>query len=201
MLNNIYFNNLGYIESRLPDDLFLKIKKEIFKIKEGSTKEYTTGLTGNGVPKHYSLNKNLNELNEFLQNLIIEFDKEYDYLRHVSVLDKNVPFHFKKPWINFQKKFEFLPHHIHDGIFSYNIWIQIPYDINKEISNGKHASLFEFIYTNILGQTRNHLIKIDKSYEGKIILFPSSLMHGVYPFYTSDEIRISVAGNVHLKSS
>jgi hypothetical protein len=193
MLNKIYFNNLGYIESKLPDDLFLKIKKEIFKIKEGSTKEYITGLTGNGIPKHYSLNKNLKE--------IIEFDKEDDYLRHINILNKNVPFYFEKPWINFQKKYEFLPHHIHDGIFSYNIWIQIPYDIDKEISNGKHASLFEFIYNNILGQTRNHLIKIDKNCEGKIILFPSSLMHGVYPFYTSDEIRISVAGNVHLKVS
>jgi hypothetical protein len=200
MLNTIYFNNLGYIESKLPDNLFLKIKKEISKIKTENIKEYITGLTGNGVPKHYSLNKNLKELNEFLQNLIIEFDKEYDYLKHISILDKNVPFFFKKPWINFQKKYDFLPHHIHDGVFSYNIWIQIPYDIDKELSNGKHASLFEFIYTNTLGQTRNHLLKIDKNYEGKVILFPSSLMHGVYPFYTSDEIRISVAGNIHLKS-
>ena len=75
MLNTIYFNNLGYIESKLPDNLFLKIKKEISKIKTENIKEYITGLTGNGVPKHYSLNKNLKELNEFLQNLIIEFDK------------------------------------------------------------------------------------------------------------------------------
>jgi len=29
-----------------------------------------------------------------------------------------------------------------------------------------------------------------------MIIFPSIIQHGVYPFYTSDEYRISVSGNI-----
>ena len=31
---------------------------------------------------------------------------------------------------------------------------------------------------------------------GKIIFFPSKLNHCVYPFYTSDDTRISISGNI-----
>jgi len=30
-------------------------------------------------------------------------------------------------------------------------------------------------------------------------MFPSQLIHAVYPFYTSDEYRISVSGNIKFK--
>ena len=32
-----------------------------------------------------------------------------------------------------------------------------------------------------------------------ILLFPSEMYHGVYPFYTSDDYRISVSGNFNFK--
>ena len=41
------------------------------------------------------------------------------------------------------------------------------------------------------------LIDVDKSFEGKMLVFPSKLQHLVYPFYTSDEHRITVSGNVN----
>jgi hypothetical protein len=37
---------------------------------------------------------------------------------------------------------------------------------------------------------------VDKEWEGKIALFPAKLNHLVYPFYTSDEPRISISGNI-----
>ena len=38
-----------------------------------------------------------------------------------------------------------------------------------------------------------------KSDEKKIIMFPAGLNHVVYPFYTSDDYRITISGNVHGK--
>ena len=32
--------------------------------------------------------------------------------------------------------------------------------------------------------------------EGTMLFFPAQLQHGVYPFYESDEVRISISGNV-----
>ena len=86
--------------------------------------------------------------------------------------------------------------HNHDGLISYSAWIKIPYDVNEEIKDGKYASCFQFNYTTITGNTFTEIIKVDKSFEGKIMMFPSTLPHCVYPFYTTDDVRISMSGNV-----
>ena len=39
-------------------------------------------------------------------------------------------------------------------------------------------------------------IDVDKSFEGKMLMFPAKLQHLVYPFYTSDKERITVSGNI-----
>ena len=58
------------------------------------------------------------------------------------------------------------------------------------------ASDFEFLYTNILGDIERMDIQMDPEVEGSMFIFPSSLMHQVYPFYNTDEDRISISGNI-----
>ena len=41
-------------------------------------------------------------------------------------------------------------------------------------------------------------LPVDKSWEGKFAIFPSELQHGVNPFYTSDEYRITISNNYFL---
>ncbi|BCU96073.1 MAG: hypothetical protein CM15mV11_1480 [Caudoviricetes sp.] len=41
-------------------------------------------------------------------------------------------------------------------------------------------------------------IPLDKNYEWKMVLFPSRMYHGVNPFYTSDEYRVSISGNLYI---
>ena len=102
-----------------------------------------------------------------------------------------------RPWINYHKKHEFIPTHRHLGVFSYTIWINIPYDSEDEIKQGHdYASCFQFHYIDILGGTRKVTIKLNKNDAGRMLFFPSLLLHQVYPFYTSDETRISISGNL-----
>ena len=42
-------------------------------------------------------------------------------------------------------------------------------------------------------------LNVDKSFEGKMLMFPSKQMHAVNPFYTSDGYRITVSGNLKIK--
>jgi len=51
-----------------------------------------------------------------------------------------------------------------------------------------------------LGNIRSHDLPVDKSYEKKLLLFPATMRHSVYPFYTSDDYRISVSGNFLMKA-
>mgnify|MGYP002624962770 FL=1 len=106
-------------------------------------------------------------------------------------------------WVNYQKKHEFNPIHIHDGLFSFVIWHKIPFKMSDEKARFPHmkekeirAGHFVFLMPNELGQITSHAIAADNEWEGKIALFPASLNHQVYPFYTSDEYRVSISGNI-----
>ena len=106
-------------------------------------------------------------------------------------------------WVNFQSKHEFNPIHIHDGLFSFVIWHKVPYTMEDEkarFPNMKESEVraghFVFLMPNELGNISSHAIPADKEWEGKMALFPASLNHQVYPFYTSDDYRISISGNV-----
>tara|TARA_Y100001938_G_scaffold141718_1_gene211909 strand:+ start:10872 stop:11462 length:591 start_codon:yes stop_codon:yes gene_type:complete len=106
-------------------------------------------------------------------------------------------------WVNFQKKHEFNPIHTHDGVFSFVIWHKVPFTQKDEYArfpNMKEdqikAGHFAFVVTNQMGKVIQHDMCVDNTWEGKMALFPADLNHIVYPFYTSDEYRISISGNV-----
>jgi hypothetical protein len=195
------FPNLYYMESRISDDTLKLLKKEFNNIKNNKNKRkrHITDLTGNGVTFHYELSNKVEKLfiNE-VSFLIKKYAEETNYVKSMCFLTKNVPLALDKPWMNLQKKHEFIPNHVHDGVLSYSCWVNVPYDLDEELKNNErlnYASLFQFSYSNILGIYSNKTLPIDKTWEGKIIIFPAGLTHCVYPFYTSDDYRVSVSGN------
>lgn len=184
--------NLGILTSKIPEDLFKKLKIECFNFL--NKEKMISGLTSNGVPEHYYLEDNNIELFNFLGEWVKNYNKEYDYLKTFKILNKDAPLIFKKPWLNIQKKGEFIPAHTHDGVFSYSIWIQLP-ELNSS-NNNKFSGCFEIQYQNILGERLNKLELLSKKDEGRFLLFPAKLSHCVYPFFDSDELRISISGNI-----
>ena len=67
------------------------------------------------------------------------------------------------------------------------------------IRNEDFKGMFAFFYSEPGGKIFQEAIPVDKKWEGKICLFPASLDHCVYPFYTSDEYRVSISGNLGFK--
>lgn len=123
-------------------------------------------------------------------------------------------------WVNYQKKYEFNPIHNHTGDFSIVVFCKIPYDVEEEknfmpTSSKAHMQLldivktsdlevmrtpnqngnFGFVYSDLLGRAQQSSLILDKTWEGVMLLFPSDLLHYVYPFYTSDEERITISAN------
>jgi hypothetical protein len=108
-------------------------------------------------------------------------------------------------WVNFQKKGEFQPIHNHSGIFSFVIWMDIPYHYKDEAKlpfakSNSHippGGNFSFAFSG--GTTRevkDYMIPMSPEMNGYCCFFPSDLSHEVYPFYTSDKDRISISGNI-----
>ena len=103
-------------------------------------------------------------------------------------------------WINYQSKHEFNPIHVHTGLLSFVLFLQIPYDLTTEENlwgaNIKETSKLQFLSVDPSGQIITASVDVDKSFEGKLVMFSSSKCHQVYPFYTSDDYRITVSGNI-----
>ena len=106
-------------------------------------------------------------------------------------------------WANFQKKHEFNPIHNHTGAVSFTVWVQIPYDIAAEQNlfpkgTVNVTSNFQFVYPGLTERIAMYNFPVARDWEGMIVMWPSWLMHTVYPFYTSDDYRISLAGNIYV---
>jgi hypothetical protein len=194
--------NFGVIHSRLPKQLYDSLMKEILSIKKPKPRgpglfidyENTmiSNLTEKGVSEHYFISeKNTYKIYEVIQKMIDKYKEVFpNYLDGIKYLDRNVPLGFKTPWVNFQKKNEYLPLHEHGGVLSYNIWMKIP-----------TKSIFEYNYNSIIGKNLIHRINLTEKDEGRIVLFPAQLQHVVYPFYNSNKIRMSIAGNILLNTN
>jgi hypothetical protein len=205
------FNNLGYILVDIPNELKQILLEESDEIQENFTKAIPrqSDLAGH-MAHEYTLVKCQPMLENFVIQLTINYDQDYHNLDLIDYCTDSVPLIMKNPWINYQSKYEFNPVHNHKGVMSFVAWLKIPYDLETEFEQGPGKlrgkgrqlnSTFTFLYVGASGQIATHTINVDKSYEGKMILFPAKLMHCVYPFYTSDDYRISVSGNVMLDTS
>jgi hypothetical protein len=201
-----YHTQLLYVKSKVSDNILRQVKEEAKYIlkNESEFKKYNKGLAGN-IEKEYSVQKS----SKILENEIIALANEH--YKQMNK-DENYPhWNLTGMWINFQKKHEHNPLHDHTGNLSFVMWVQIPYDLQEELnlansktSNAPSNSLFSFVYTDVFGQIAVNNLRVDKSYEGTIIIFKSNLRHMVYPFHTSDDYRISISGNLiagtHLKT-
>jgi hypothetical protein len=203
-INTIDFPNLGIIRGHIDDASLTALKKEILEIQEDFSKgvPHNKELAGH-IRKEYLLFKSCSSMEPLLVDLAERYHKKYQYTDPNIAMGNQHSFRLDSMWVNFQQKHEFNPLHRHGGLYSFVIWIDVPYFLNfeKDVSPGKQSidnrsGMFEFTYINVVGQIRGELIPVDKAYEGDIILFPAALHHMVHPFYSSDKYRISVAGNI-----
>jgi len=151
------------------------------------------------------------EIKDFLFDTLRKYKPQITNIESTYTTPKsytNFEFRFREDsWVNFQKKLEYNPIHHHSGDFSFVIWYKIPYKKENEdkIGPGKNDNLktngsFAFIYDIAPGKVDTKIIPGDTTMEGTLLIFPANLGHCVYPFYTSDEERISFSGNFYHKS-
>jgi hypothetical protein len=199
MIEHRQFPNLGYIFADVPTDVLTKVRAEVDALQSDFTKgkPYNKQLIGN-IEKEYELFESKRALHDFIN----EAGKEY-FSKNVHLGVNPRGFYISGLWANFMKKGEFNPLHNHFGALSFVIWLDIPYNIEEEFAQQaskdaimKSAGCFEFAYTDALGMISMEMFKADKTFEGKMLMFPSQIKHAVYPFFTSDKYRISIAGNV-----
>ena len=192
----------------LPKDVFKVLKAAI----KTATKKANTSLIGH-VQKEYFIEKIDSKFLKFLLVDCLSHPKVKSHSDKLNYLSRSCKYYLHELWVNYQKKHEFNPPHTHAGIFSFVIFVSIPYDLKKEekmfpdikqgnaegFNNNKNCtSKFAFLNTGSDGEIICSTVDVDKSFEGKMLLFPSKQMHCVFPFFTSNKYRITVSGNIKL---
>jgi len=202
MITDVTFDNLGYYIVDLNKQDLTNICNEIENI-ESSDNEILNNVVDGHISKTIRLHKSLNELENLVIPYFSDYDKKYNYVnRNYSVLTSDLPFVMNDAWVSIQKKHEYNPAHTHPGIASFVIFLKIPFALDEEIESSPGNSCnpnsgdFSFYYTDVLGNIHREDLRIDKTWENKMIIFPAKLKHSVSPFYSSDETRITIAGNI-----
>jgi hypothetical protein len=197
-----HFANYGFVRDTVPADLLNELQAEIDLIDLENP--LIDKLAGN-LKTSYILEKSRTNLEKFVLELANSYSTGYD-LSHTGKNLSGGDLSLRLFWVNFQRKHEFNPIHMHDGDFSFVIWLKVPFSITDELnmphsknSNMPRSGMFSFLYTNIFGEIREAEFPIDNAWEGQILLFPSCLQHMVYPFASSDDVRISISGNIKRK--
>lgn len=194
------FENPGYLMVDVPEEIFLGLKTKVNEIIENNFNAPKLNNKLAGIIQHEYLIKPEKIFADFICYCCILY-----YQKNLSSFEKQI---FKNPkfseiWVNFQKRTEYNPIHDHTGTFSFVTWIKIPYSFEDELNNPSAINsfkstvgTFQFQYINAVGRLQTETLDVDKTWEGKMIIFPASIHHCVYPFYKSHDYRISIAGNV-----
>lgn len=195
----------GFLFKKLPQDIHAEVKSVVDNVQKDFTKAIPLNdkLVGQ-IDKEYLANLT-NKATQYIKYTVEEYTKfNPQYIKQQT--HSNCPrlSYDGECWINFQEKYEYNPMHSHSGVFSYVIWYQIPYYKADETKygagkgrapQGSQNGDFSFIFYDG-EEVVDTTLRIDKSMEGYMAIFPSRLNHVVYPFYTSDDYRITVSGNV-----
>jgi hypothetical protein len=186
----------------VPDYILNYLRNNVIRKNEYSA---TKNLAGH-IKEEYHYENRPTEIDNFFVNKISENENIKYYVDDLQILTKNVPIVMDKLWCNFMKKHEFNPIHKHAGVLSFIVFLKIPYNLEEEDKvyvdiqeKMKKTSRLEFINFNSTYGLIPRVLDVDKSFENKLLIFPASYNHQVYPFYTSDEERITVSGNLRFQ--
>ena len=198
MFDHIHLKNPGLTRGIIPQEIYQPVMQEIKDIEKDDRGIYKMNRTLAGqIEREYQLEKSKKYMVPYLEEMGREYQKNWDYYQGKDLKVDSL-------WVNMQQKTEYNPIHNHDGVLSYVAWMEIPYkhEDERNVNHSKDSRTkdcsytFPCVYSSIIGNITHQVFEVETGWEGRIVMFPSNLLHIVYPFYTSDSYRISIAGNL-----
>ena len=196
----------GWLETKLPDNVVDRLW-EYEKTARENHIEHGQYLAGN-----ISKSLKLDDVDDWFYESVVlpqiySYPKLFGKSPYLGTQTHTHEFIMDKFWVNYQYKHEFNPVHNHGGVFSFVIWLKIPTHVEEQHNlkftkntGSPCASDFQFSYSDTDGSACHYTYAMEPDWEGYMLLFPARMEHQVYPFYISDDVRISISGNVSLNS-
>ena len=133
---------------------------------------------------------------DFIDQKLLEVLKNYVYNYVKSTLNKEIKsFEIKSSWAVCQFESDYNPVHWHDGNISGVMYTKIPDDFGGSYKENNRNGNIAFIHGST--QLTASSVFTVKPELGDLYIFPSNMIHTVYPFF-SDEERRSISFNAFL---
>ena len=191
----------GYIQCTCPTEL----RSKVHQAAQAADQPHQQELVGQ-IRDEYLISSlgDDPDWNDFLKCAAIAHETSFPgYWAQLKKMSGSIAgLHPSLPWVNRMQKHEYNPMHIHSGVLSYVLWVNVPFRIEDEkricaSAKDNDAASFAFVTSGPMGIDQICL-PVDKTWEWEMVMFPAQLHHLVYPFQTSEEKRVSISGNVHL---
>jgi len=177
------------------DPLFVK---KILKLGRKSKHDYSEALAGQ-IQKEVKIDIEKNSwVRNYLNNYVlawIDGYKQYGY----DVTHKNFAFRIQNMWMNFMKKGEYNPVHIHESChLSYVIFVKIPEQLTKTKLTYYNKTKGTKGFTNFyFGENSWDTVSTRSIVprENVLLMFPAQLRHSV-DAYDANVERVTAAGNI-----
>lgn len=170
-------------------------------LDEVSVLESSTDF-GSGLINHrIYLEQSKSYMDSFLAPHVAGFGKEFGWPEELKVFRAQKNLRLEDYWVNFMGPGACTPIHSHGGCISWCLWLRVPYMREDELT----AAPFIPEGNNINGDFAFHWVtdrgiktqpmRVDRTWEGTLMMWPAYLHHSVFPYYSTNELRVSVAGN------
>jgi len=184
-------SNLNFVAEKIPEDIYWSLLDYTRKRRLDEVWNMNSRLAG-ALDQQSSLSEWKYEcpgLEEYLLDRVNgiwdwvyttcpwEFNKTKDITRFIRLHNL---------WVNYQKKDQYNPVHVHSGVVSFVIFVDIPYGPEER----------DNFYSDGAFQLEKEVLPVDSSWNGTLLMFPSTTNHAVYPFRSTDKERTTVSGNI-----
>ena len=184
-------SNLNFVAEKIPQDIYYSLLNYTRKRRLDEVWNMNSRLAG-ALDQQSSLSEwkyECPKLEEYLLDRVNgiwdwvyttcpwEFNKTKDITRFIKLHNL---------WVNYQKKNQYNPIHVHSGVVSFVIFVDIPYG-PEERNN---------FYSDGAFQLEKEVLPVDSSWNGTLLMFPSTTNHAVYPFRSTEKERTTVSGNI-----
>ena len=189
---------MNFLNDTISEENMRGIKRKIKDFSEGGLRKYSDLVDKD----NWFFKSVLKKLTERM--FYRDWDNYYKY--HIEKEEPQLPeFEMNSFWVNYQKQHEFNPIHHHFGLFSFVIFVKIPTHWEEQHalpisanSNAPVASDFAFVWSaNNSEECFPINFPLSPEDEGRILFFPAEMKHMVYPFYGTEEERITISGNIN----
>ena len=196
-MQSIQFPNLGYVRNSVDSADIQQLTQWIDTI-DASTTTINHSHVGT-IAREYEITSE--PVKAELSNILAPMVQQYVNDMHFTIQPRAVG--LTTAWCNLQQSGEYFAAHTHTGLFSFALWIRVPFTQADERAwreargkSGRETASFQFHYTDALGRITPNVLEVDSSWEREIVVFPGEMMHSVTPYYSTTETRIVVSGNI-----